>query len=165
MFGMRRLRTLCSGLISSKIAVSSISANLGAEAREVLAWYLAIRCELAHAFLWEHRFKRLKLAQLLGQLGVFLTLVPSGFAATEGAHTPGQDGRRTPIPPARICGVRKKTPEGFPVRGRQAWGSGEPPDPNRSSPAANFFVAIGPCQRSTSGSWMRRRRRRRGCSR
>ena len=33
------------------------------------------RCKLAHAFLWEYRCKRLKLAQLLGQLGVFLTLV------------------------------------------------------------------------------------------
>jgi hypothetical protein len=30
---------------------------------------------LAHAFLWEYSDKRLKLAQLLGQLGVFLTLV------------------------------------------------------------------------------------------
>jgi hypothetical protein len=31
------------------------------------------RCKLAHAFLWEHSYNRLKLAQLLGQLGVFLT--------------------------------------------------------------------------------------------
>jgi hypothetical protein len=28
---------------------------------------------MAHAFLWEHSYKRLKLAQLLGQLVVFLT--------------------------------------------------------------------------------------------
>jgi hypothetical protein len=28
---------------------------------------------LARAFLWEYRYQRLKLAQLLGQLGVFLT--------------------------------------------------------------------------------------------
>jgi hypothetical protein len=33
--------------------------------------------KLAYAFLWEHSYKRLKLAQLLGQLGVFLTLVPA----------------------------------------------------------------------------------------
>ena len=33
------------------------------------------RRKLAHALLWEYRYKRLKLAQLLGQLGVFLTLV------------------------------------------------------------------------------------------
>ena len=33
------------------------------------------RCKLARAFLWEYSYKRLKLAQLLGQLGVFLTLV------------------------------------------------------------------------------------------
>jgi hypothetical protein len=31
------------------------------------------RCKLVHAFLWEYSDKRLKLAQLLGQLGVFLT--------------------------------------------------------------------------------------------
>ena len=31
------------------------------------------RCKLAHAFLQEYSDKRLKLAQLLGQLGVFLT--------------------------------------------------------------------------------------------
>ena len=29
-------------------------------------------CRLAHAFLWEYSYKGLKLAQLLGQLGVFL---------------------------------------------------------------------------------------------
>ena len=31
------------------------------------------RCKLVHAFLWEYSDKRLKLAQLLGQLGVFPT--------------------------------------------------------------------------------------------
>jgi hypothetical protein len=30
-------------------------------------------CKLAHALLWEYSHKRLKLAQLLGQLGGFLT--------------------------------------------------------------------------------------------
>ena len=37
------------------------------------------RCKLDHAFLREYSYKRLKLAQLLGQLGVFLTciVVPS----------------------------------------------------------------------------------------
>jgi hypothetical protein len=34
---------------------------------------LAKRCKLAHAFRWEYSYRRLKLAQLLGQLGVFLT--------------------------------------------------------------------------------------------
>jgi hypothetical protein len=37
----------------------------------VLGWHK--RCKLAHAFLWEHSYRRLQLAQLLGQLGVFLT--------------------------------------------------------------------------------------------
>jgi hypothetical protein len=35
-------------------------------------------CKLARAFLWEYRYKRLRLAQLLGQLGVFLTCRPMG---------------------------------------------------------------------------------------
>ncbi len=30
-------------------------------------------CKLAHTFLWEYSDNRMKLAQLLGQLGVFLT--------------------------------------------------------------------------------------------
>jgi hypothetical protein len=37
----------------------------------VLGW--PKRCKLAHAFLWEYSYKRLKLAQRLGQLGAFLT--------------------------------------------------------------------------------------------
>ena len=39
-------------------------------ARKVLGW--PKRCQLAHAFLWEYSYKRLQLAQLLGQLGVLL---------------------------------------------------------------------------------------------
>ena len=45
------------------------------QAREVLAW--PKRSKLAHAFLWGYSDERLKLAQHLGQLGVFLTAVPS----------------------------------------------------------------------------------------
>jgi hypothetical protein len=33
------------------------------------------RCKLAHAFLREYIYKKLKLAQLLGQLGILLTLL------------------------------------------------------------------------------------------
>jgi hypothetical protein len=40
-------------------------------ARKLLGW--PKRCELAHAFRWKYTYKKLKLAQLLGQLGVFLT--------------------------------------------------------------------------------------------
>ena len=39
-------------------------------ARKLLGW--PKRCKLAHAFLHEYSDKRLKLARLLGQLGVFL---------------------------------------------------------------------------------------------
>jgi hypothetical protein len=38
----------------------------------VLGW--PKRCKLAYSFLWDYSYRRLKLAQLLGQLGVFLTL-------------------------------------------------------------------------------------------
>ena len=43
-------------------------------ARKVLGW--PKQCKFAHAFLWEYSYKRLKLARLLGKLGVFLTLQP-----------------------------------------------------------------------------------------
>jgi hypothetical protein len=39
--------------------------------RKVLCWPKI--CKLAHVFLWEYSYKGLKLAQLLGQLGIFLT--------------------------------------------------------------------------------------------
>ena len=45
--------------------------DLAALARKVLG--RPKRCKLAHAFLWEQSYKRLELAQLLGQLGVYLT--------------------------------------------------------------------------------------------
>jgi hypothetical protein len=41
-------------------------------ARKFLGWPKI--CKLAHAFRWEYSYKKLKLAQLLGQLGVFLTV-------------------------------------------------------------------------------------------
>ena len=43
--------------------------------RNVLGW--PKKCKLTHVFLWEYRYKRLKLTQLLGQLGVFFT--PGGM--------------------------------------------------------------------------------------
>ena len=45
--------------------------NRAAKARKVLDW--PKRYKWAHAFLWEYSYKRLQLAQLLGQLGVVLT--------------------------------------------------------------------------------------------
>jgi hypothetical protein len=57
-----------------------------ARARKVLGW--PKRCELDHAFRREYSYERRKLAQLQGQLGVFLTraaalaarLAPAGRA-------------------------------------------------------------------------------------
>jgi hypothetical protein len=37
---------------------------------------------LAHAFLWEHSYKRLKLAQLLVKLGAFLTMASRRLLST-----------------------------------------------------------------------------------
>jgi hypothetical protein len=56
-----------------------------AGAREVSGW--PKRCKLAHAFLWEHSYKRLKLAQLLVQLGVFslVTLIEQSDLALVGS--------------------------------------------------------------------------------
>ena len=51
----------------------------GNKARKLLGW--PERRKLAHAFLWECSYKRLKLAQLLGQLGVFLTQRRQNFPA------------------------------------------------------------------------------------
>ena len=54
----------------------------GRNAGSVLGW--PKRCELARAFLWEYNYKWLKLAQLLGQLGVFLTR--EGFSAEQNSR-------------------------------------------------------------------------------
>ena len=47
------------------------AAGRAAQAREVLR--LTQKMQVAHTFLWECSYKGLKLAQLLGQLGVALT--------------------------------------------------------------------------------------------
>jgi hypothetical protein len=41
---------------------------------------------LPHAFRWEYSYKRLQLAQLLGQLGVFLTFASAASAISTQAH-------------------------------------------------------------------------------
>jgi hypothetical protein len=61
--------------------------------RMVLGW--PKRCKLAHAFLWEYSYKKLKLDQLLGQLGVFLTWRSRGPAAAA-SLSPPRSGRRAP---------------------------------------------------------------------
>ena len=63
------------GLERREMAARASEANLPRrgrfQARKVFGW--PKRCRLAHAFLQKYSYKRLKLAQLLGQLGVFLT--------------------------------------------------------------------------------------------
>ena len=72
------------------------------KARKVLDW--PKRCKLAHAFLWEYSYKRLKLAQLLGQLGGFLTV---GLGLRREAHRLGCGGAE-----GGACGApRRHLPE------------------------------------------------------
>ena len=58
------------------------------EREEVSGWPKI--CQLAHAFMWEYSYKRLKLAQLLGQLGVFLTCTTSSSSASSSAISAAQ---------------------------------------------------------------------------
>ena len=53
------------------LAAGADAADADAKARKLLGW--PKRYKLAHALMWEYSYERLKLAQLLGQLGVFLT--------------------------------------------------------------------------------------------
>jgi hypothetical protein len=55
-----------------RVVLMGLWKNNASVARRVLSSW-SKRCKLAHAFLWEYSYKRLKLAQLLSQLGVFLT--------------------------------------------------------------------------------------------
>ena len=72
---MGRTRSEKENGFSALIEKSSVSPSVS----KVLGW--PKRRKLAHAFLWEYSYKRLKLAQLLGQLGVFLTCVFRIFAS------------------------------------------------------------------------------------
>jgi hypothetical protein len=64
------------------LVVRELAAHAEPAARKLLDW--PTRCKLAHAFLWKNSYKRLELAQLLGQLGVFLTAATSSTAGQWG---------------------------------------------------------------------------------
>ena len=73
------------------------------------------RCKLARAFLWEYSDKSLKLAQLLGQLGVFLTW--SSAAAWNPPRPPPSAARgATPAGGAAAAAARRRVKRG--------WGAG-----------------------------------------
>jgi hypothetical protein len=59
----------CRPVLAAAGSTSAVAQS--APARKALGW--PKRCKLTHAFLWEYCYKRLKFAQRLGQLGVFLT--------------------------------------------------------------------------------------------
>jgi hypothetical protein len=65
----------CEGALTQARALPCASAlgraPAATHAREVLGWIKI--CKLAHACPWEYSYKRLELAQLLGQLGGSLT--------------------------------------------------------------------------------------------
>jgi hypothetical protein len=54
---------------------SGASLKVSVRGRKVLGWPKI--CKLAYAFLWKNSKKGLQLAQLLGQLGIFLTCAPA----------------------------------------------------------------------------------------
>ena len=83
--------------------------KLTANARKAFGW--PKRCKLACAFTWDYIYKGLKLAQLLGQLGVFLTrkfarldnhalfYLEEEHAIFSGGHSPlGVNVIQTPLP-------------------------------------------------------------------
>jgi hypothetical protein len=69
-----RVRALLVGTVQDVVHARRLQGLQRTGARKVLGWPKI--CKLAHAFLWEYSYKRLKLVQLLGQLGVFLTWRP-----------------------------------------------------------------------------------------
>ena len=78
-----------------------------AAARKVLGWPKL--CKLVHALLWECSYKRLKLAQLLGKLGVFLAsyrLVPTAAAHMESMRARARARARPRSRAAPACGAR-----------------------------------------------------------
>ena len=99
---------------------------------------MAQRCKLARALLWEHSYKWLQLAQLLGQRGVFLTAgqrSPAGGAVLREAHQrgaeqvldcpgrkpPNRTGLLTPVAPTQKH-RRKMTHAGERSGHLNAWG-------------------------------------------
>ena len=80
---LRMMEGMQAKIDQSAAQIDQITAAMGLDDRgpgalcppvgKVLGW--PKRCKLALAFMWEHSYKGLKLAQLLGQLGVFLTSV------------------------------------------------------------------------------------------
>jgi hypothetical protein len=72
-------------------------------ARKVLGWPKI--CKLVHGFLWKCRYKTLKLAQLLDQLGVFRATVQRRKQHRESGNTHSAAHRRTlPNQPAANYG-------------------------------------------------------------
>ena len=87
-----------------------------ADARKVLGWPKI--CKLAHAFLWEYSLKRLKLAQLLGQLGAFLTLMKSGMRCLNSTKSPKKSWPPPTCPRRRLTASLKHIPGVLPEKAR-----------------------------------------------
>jgi hypothetical protein len=69
--------------------------------------------EFAHALMWEYIYKRLELAQLPGQLGVFLTWQKSGALSREVSKSTGSAYCTTPFrPPTTLSRWTNCTPGG-----------------------------------------------------
>ena len=84
-------------MAAAEVARAAARRALKREKGLVLGW--PKRSKFAHAVRWEYCYERLKLAQLLGQLGVFLTWIRSGppamAARTAASHRTRSPGAST----------------------------------------------------------------------
>jgi hypothetical protein len=117
---LARPRSAGAGSSRPRPAVAPWPAAARAEQGVSLGW--PKRCQLAHAFLWGASYKRLKLTQLLGQLGVFLT--PGQWrwdppAASAGGCGPARSrGRRE----GRACPAQPPAPAATARAGNRRFG-------------------------------------------
>ena len=90
---------------------------------EFLGW--PKRCKLAHAFLWKYSYKRLELAQLLGQHGSLLTLaMSSAICQVSQVRVPSAASQTgTCFAPTRLTGmvsfIAGQSAHGITCRGEQ----------------------------------------------
>jgi hypothetical protein len=112
----------CTRSAGSGSATSRPWRSPGPAERKVLGWPKI--CMLAHAFLWEYSYRRLKLAQLLGQLGIVLTCgIVQGFCSPPPTARAGYHRERAVERPPRPC----KNAEGEKIYGGERRGRANTP--------------------------------------
>ena len=98
---------LCGMISTTAPSCAGMDWHWSERGRKVLGWPKI--CKFAHAFLWEYIDKRLKLAQLLSQVGVFLTWMavhsPHGAKSRASVYTICEFPRNTIFPCGGWVGV------------------------------------------------------------